>query len=122
MHTDGAHCRESDCTGPVVLKVVPVTGAAFSCITIVQYALWLSFVRMLYNMSSTEYYLVQVINHTVLVGMLCLYLRVVCSCVYQLNGQNTGSDVLSKHCLDPREPTGLRKWKPSSTLPFSGPS
>ena len=28
--TDGAHCRESAGTGQVVLKVVPVTGAASS--------------------------------------------------------------------------------------------
>ena len=28
VRTDGAHCRESAGTGPVVLKVVPVTGAA----------------------------------------------------------------------------------------------
>ena len=30
MRTDDVHCRESAGTGPVVLKVVPVTGAAFS--------------------------------------------------------------------------------------------
>ena len=29
MRTDGVHCQESTCTGPVVLKVVPVTGAAY---------------------------------------------------------------------------------------------
>ena len=34
MRTDGVHCRESAGTGPVVLKVVPVTGAAFSGFTI----------------------------------------------------------------------------------------
>ena len=28
LRTDGIHCRESAGTGPVVLKVVPVTGAA----------------------------------------------------------------------------------------------
>ena len=28
--TDGVHCRESAGTGPVVLKVVPVTGAALA--------------------------------------------------------------------------------------------
>ena len=28
LRTDGVHCRESAGTGPVVLKVVPVTGAA----------------------------------------------------------------------------------------------
>ena len=27
LRTDGVHCRESVGTGPVVLKVVPVTGA-----------------------------------------------------------------------------------------------
>ena len=30
MLTDGVHCRESTGTGPVVLKVVPATGAAFA--------------------------------------------------------------------------------------------
>ena len=30
MRTDGVHCRESAGTGPVNLKVVPVTGAAFA--------------------------------------------------------------------------------------------
>ena len=34
MRTDGVHCRESAGIGPVNLKVVPATGAAFSCITI----------------------------------------------------------------------------------------
>ena len=32
LHTDGVPCRESAGTGPVVLKVVPVTGAVFSII------------------------------------------------------------------------------------------
>ena len=36
MCTDGVHCRESACTGPVVLKIVPVTCAAFSGFTIDQ--------------------------------------------------------------------------------------
>ena len=30
MRTDGVQCREFAGTGPVVLKVVPVTGAAFA--------------------------------------------------------------------------------------------
>ena len=30
LRTDDLHCRESAGTGPVVLKVVPVTGAAFA--------------------------------------------------------------------------------------------
>ena len=30
MRTDGVHCGESAGTGPVVFKVVPVTGAAFA--------------------------------------------------------------------------------------------
>ena len=34
LRTDGVHCRESAGIGPVNLKVVPATGAAFSCITI----------------------------------------------------------------------------------------
>ena len=36
LRTDGVHCRESAGTGPVVLKVVPVTGAAFLGITMDQ--------------------------------------------------------------------------------------
>ena len=36
LHNDGVHCRESAGTGPVVLKVVPVTGAAFSGFTMDQ--------------------------------------------------------------------------------------
>ena len=36
LRTDGVHCRESAGTGSVVLNVVPVTGAAFSGITIDQ--------------------------------------------------------------------------------------
>ena len=36
LRTDGVHCRESAGTGPVVLKVVPVTGAAFAGITMDQ--------------------------------------------------------------------------------------
>ena len=34
LRTDGVHCREFASTGPVVLKVVPVTGAAFSGIPV----------------------------------------------------------------------------------------
>ena len=30
MRTDGVHCRESTGAGPVVLKVVPVIGAALA--------------------------------------------------------------------------------------------
>ena len=33
LRTDGVHCQEYAGTGPVVLKVVPVTSAAFSGIT-----------------------------------------------------------------------------------------
>ena len=33
LRTDGVHCREPAGTGSVVLKVVPVTGAAFSGVT-----------------------------------------------------------------------------------------
>ena len=36
MRSDGIHCRESACTGPVVLKVVLVTGAAFLGIALYQ--------------------------------------------------------------------------------------
>ena len=36
LRTDGIHCRESAGTGPVVLKVVPVTGANFSGISMDQ--------------------------------------------------------------------------------------
>ena len=41
--TDGAPCRESTCTGAVVLKAVPVTGAAFSGFTMDQCLMRLSF-------------------------------------------------------------------------------
>ena len=42
--TDGAHCRESTGTGPVVLKAVPVmTGAAFSGFTMDHFLMRLSF-------------------------------------------------------------------------------
>ena len=34
--TDGVHCRESAGTGPLVLKIVPIKGAAFSGITMDQ--------------------------------------------------------------------------------------
>ena len=33
LRADGVHCRESADTGPVVLKVVPVTGAAILQVT-----------------------------------------------------------------------------------------
>ena len=36
LHTDGVHCRESAGTGPVVLEVNPVTGAALADITMDQ--------------------------------------------------------------------------------------
>ena len=36
MHTDGVHCLESIGTGPVVLKAVPVTDAAFAGLTMDQ--------------------------------------------------------------------------------------
>ena len=36
LRTDGVHCRESAGTGPVVLKVVPVTGAAILQVTMGQ--------------------------------------------------------------------------------------
>ena len=36
LRTDGVHCREFAGTGPVVLKSVPVTGAAFAVITMDQ--------------------------------------------------------------------------------------
>ena len=32
MRADVVHCRTSAGTGPVFLKIVPVTGAAFSCL------------------------------------------------------------------------------------------
>ena len=41
--TDGVPCRESAGAGSVVLKVVPITGAAFSGITMDQFFLRLSF-------------------------------------------------------------------------------
>ena len=36
LRTDGVHCREAAGAGLVILKVVPVTGAAFSSITMDQ--------------------------------------------------------------------------------------
>ena len=36
LRADGVHCRESAGTGPVVLKVVPVTGAAILQVTMDQ--------------------------------------------------------------------------------------
>ena len=36
LRTDGIHCRESASTGPVVLKIVPVTGAAILQVTMDQ--------------------------------------------------------------------------------------
>ena len=39
MHIGGVYCRESAGTGPVIPKVVPVTGAAFSDI-IMDQLLW----------------------------------------------------------------------------------
>ena len=36
LRTDGVHCRESAGTGPVNLKVVPVTGAALAGLTMDQ--------------------------------------------------------------------------------------
>ena len=36
LRTDGVHCRESAGTGPIVLKVVPVTGAAILQVTMDQ--------------------------------------------------------------------------------------
>ena len=36
MCTDGVHCRDFAGTGPVVLKELPVTGAAFSGFTMDQ--------------------------------------------------------------------------------------
>ena len=38
LRTDDVPCRESAVTGPVVLKVVPVTGAAFSGVTMDQFS------------------------------------------------------------------------------------
>ena len=37
LRNDGVHCRESPGTGPVFLKIVPVTGAAFSGIAMDQF-------------------------------------------------------------------------------------
>ena len=33
LRTDGVHCRESAGTEPVILEIIPVTGAAFSGFT-----------------------------------------------------------------------------------------
>ena len=43
LRTDGVHCRESAGTGAVVLKVVPVTGAAFACVCVLSsHSFWTS--------------------------------------------------------------------------------
>ena len=44
LRADGVHCRESSGTRPVVLKVVPVTGAAFSGFTKDQIVMRISFI------------------------------------------------------------------------------
>ena len=56
LPTDGIHCRESAGTWiiPVVLKVVPVTGAAFSGITIDQF-LCASFFRATYGIRNLRH-------------------------------------------------------------------
>ena len=59
MRTDGVHCRESTGTRPVVLKVVPATGAAFSGFTLDQFAMPL--------FSHTQYW--YVVGMLVLVSM-----------------------------------------------------
>ena len=43
LRTEGLHCREVTATGPVVLKIVPVTGAAFPGFTMGQLFMRLSF-------------------------------------------------------------------------------
>ena len=62
MRTDGVHCRESAGTGPVVLKVVPVTTGA----TVLQVTMDLSHCAPLF--SHTHYW------HEV--GMLKVYINV----------------------------------------------
>ena len=51
LRIDGVPCRESAGTGPVVLKVVPVTGAAFSGITMGQLIMcnYLSYIHSWYE-------------------------------------------------------------------------
>ena len=43
LRTDGLHCRKSAGTEPAMLKVVPVTGAAFSAVTMDHFFMHLSF-------------------------------------------------------------------------------
>ena len=65
MPTDGVHCREFACTGPVVCKVIPVTSAAFSDVTIDQFlcaslfphALWVG--RVIHLVSDTAIFMYQ---------------------------------------------------------------
>ena len=49
LRTSGVHCRESAGTGPAVLKVVPVTGAAFALPWTNQYAPLFSDTRCWYE-------------------------------------------------------------------------
>ena len=53
LGTDGVYCRESAGTGPVVLKIVPVTCAAFSGFTINRFFIRLSFPTSTINTINT---------------------------------------------------------------------
>ena len=50
LRTDDVHCRESTGTGLVVLKVVPVTGAAFAGLTMDQLNVRLSLLTPIIGM------------------------------------------------------------------------
>ena len=63
MRTDGVHCRESDGTEPVVLKLVPVTGAAFSGVTM-DHLMWPLFLH-------THFWYVVDMCDTVSIGLCC---------------------------------------------------
>ena len=55
LRTDGVHCRKSAGTGPVVLKVVRVTGAAFSGFTVDQFSCTSLFPHPLYYWYEVDY-------------------------------------------------------------------
>ena len=62
LRTDGVHCQESAGTGPVVLKAVPVTGAAFLQVTMNQlmcaflYEMGMLIEGNMYSMNNVDIY------------------------------------------------------------------
>ena len=75
LRTDGVHCRESAGTGPVVLKVVPVTGAAFA-------SLWTNYCAYLFFQIHYWYE----VGMLKLLGVLSAFLQYVWAHIWQENG------------------------------------